>query len=535
VNVPVIDIVAADVRQAHLFSGKFQSLLTSATTKLWHLTLLLVLQATIHRQSEQVWRRLLPNLILTMKRNLLGLALAAVGLISNFDPVKTAVAGDRRASSLENIPEGWQTAAPRDEIRPQFSFNSKGGPEGKGSFVIESDSREGLDGYWTRTFPVKGGQHYRFSALRKLENVASPRRSATVRLVWQDDAGRSVLTDEPLVSTVLPGFARTAEPEFPADKATNARGWTEAAGVYRAPPKATRALVELHLQWAPKGKVEWSNVVLSETSAPAGRKVRLAAVHYRPKGGKVPMDNCQQFAALIEDAAKQRADLVVLPETLTYVGLGKSYADCAEPVPGPSTDYFGALAKKHNLYIVAGLLERDRHLVYNVAVLLQPDGKVAGKYRKVALPRSEISGGIAPGSDYPVFDTRFGKLGMMVCYDGFFPEVARHLAMRGAEVIAWPVWGCNPMLASARACENHVYLVSSTYEDISRNWMLTAVYDHEGKPIVKAEQWGTVVVAEVDLDQRLLWPSLGDFRAEIPRHRPLWGAEPKDGQAHKVK
>ena len=70
---------------------------------------------------------------------------------------------------------------------------------------------------------------------------------------------------------------------------------------------------------------------------------------------------------------------------------------------------------------------------------------------------------------------------MMVCYDGFFPEVARELTNRGAEVIAWPVWGCNPLLARARACENHVYLVSSTYEDVSRNWMISAVYDHDGE------------------------------------------------------
>jgi predicted amidohydrolase len=177
------------------------------------------------------------------------------------------------------------------------------------------------------------------------------------------------------------------------------------------------------------------------------------------------------------------------------------------------------------MYIVAGLLERDGHLIYNTSALVGPDGKLVGKYRKVTLPRGEVEGGITPGKEYPVFETRFGKVGMMICYDGFFPEVARELSKNGAEVIAWPVWGCNPLLGAARACENHVYVVSSTYTDVSSDWMISAVFGHDGKPLAQANDWGTIAVTEVDLNKPLYWHSLGDFQAQIERHRPVTPGE----------
>ena len=265
-----------------------------------------------------------------------------------------------------------------------------------------------------KTFSVTAGRHYRFSAWRRTENVAVPRRSVLARLLWRDDAGKEVQRREGVLTNFAKSVVATAEPEYPRDSSAGTDGWVEMSGVYQVPPGATQARVELHLLWAPNGNVEWSDVAFLPTEAPASRKVRLASVHYRPRSAKTPMDACRQFAPLIEEAARRKADLVVLGETLTYAGVGSSYAECADTIPGPSTDYFGDLAKKHELYVVAGLIERDRHQLFNVAVLIGPDGKVAGKYRKVCLPDGEYDKGMSPGSDYPVFDTRLGKIGMMI-------------------------------------------------------------------------------------------------------------------------
>ena len=415
--------------------------------------------------------------------------------------------------------QGWSLESPRDEIRPQFSTG------GQGSLIITHDQREGLDGWFQKSFDIQGGSWQRFEVKRKISGVSNPRQSCLVRISWQDKDGQMLRIDERPVNSDPKLPMPSAEPEYPNDGRTDAQGWTSVGGIYRSPSKAARAVVELHLQWAPGGRVEWRYAEFVQTKEPRARKVRLATVHYRPSG-KSPRQNCEEFAPHIAEAAKQHADLVVLGETVPSANVKAKPEELAEAIPGPSTRYFADLAKQHHLHIVLSIYERDAHLIYNTAVLLGPDGALIGKYRKVSLPPGEAAKGIAPGKDYPVFDTAFGKVGMMVCYDGFFPEVARELTKNGAEIIAWPVWGCNPKLAAARACENHVHVISSTFMEHNSGWMISAIYDHNGDPLATAPQWGTVAVAEVTLNQPYYGPyKLGDFRSMVPRHRPPVPAE----------
>ncbi|HIN54123.1 MAG TPA: carbon-nitrogen hydrolase family protein [Planctomycetes bacterium] len=445
-----------------------------------------------------------------MKYLLLGLiAFSVVGAVDARQPAETA------------LPAGWTTKTPRAEIAPEFAYLARGGPKGQGSLTISADNQEGLFGWFEKTFEIKGGQYYRFSALQRTRGVKLPRRTAVVRILWRDANGNKVRHNEPTPASYATGTLPPAEPEYPAIARDLPNGWREVAGIYRVPDKATHGIVELYYRWEARGKVEWCDVLLEPSTAPDPRTVKLATVHFKPIEGKTNLEKCQLFEPLIASAAKQGADIIVLPETLTYYHRGLKYADCAESIPGESTDYFGTLAKKYDLYIVAGLLERDGRLIYNVATLISPTGKMTGKYRKVTLPRGEIEGGITPGDEYPVFETRFGKVGMMICYDGFFPEVARELSNNGAEIICWPVWGCNPMLGAARACENHVFVISSTYTDVERNWMITAVYGRDGQVLTSAEKFGEVVITEVDLNRPLHWTSLGDFKAQLNSHRPV--------------
>ena len=236
--------------------------------------------------------------------------------------------------------DGWSLWSPRDEAKPDAVVSQTGGHNGKGSLILETGAGEQWIGCWTRTLPVEGGKHYQFSAWKKASAVATARRSVYARILWQDENGKPVSWEEPAKQGYAKGTVPRAEPEYPHVPDGAANEWIHCESTLRAPVKARQAKVELYLQWAANARVEWSDVALTTVPTPAPRKVRLATIHLQPKEGKNPADKPPQYAPLIAEAAKQKADLVVLGETLTYYGTGKSMAECAETVPGPSTEYW---------------------------------------------------------------------------------------------------------------------------------------------------------------------------------------------------
>ncbi|MBY0401519.1 carbon-nitrogen hydrolase family protein [Myxococcota bacterium] len=213
--------------------------------------------------------------------------------------------------------------------------------------------------------------------------------------------------------------------------------------------------------------------------------VTVAAVNFAPVHGEAKA-TVEKMAAQIEEAAAQGADLVVFPEG-ALLGC-QSCAECrrlagpcedcvasSQTVPGPASDAIARLARDHDLYVVFGLPERDARdgrKLYNAAAVVGPEG-VLGTYRKVHLGEPPwVTEGITftPGTALPLFPTRFGPIGVQICYDFWFnPELTRILALKGARLIVVPVGSFDApgrpdgmrATALARAQENLLHVVVS--------------------------------------------------------------------------
>jgi len=268
--------------------------------------------------------------------------------------------------------------------------------------------------------------------------------------------------------------------------------------------------------------------------------------------GPDPADNLKKAIARIGDAAKKGAQIVCLQE------LFRSQYFCqtedielfklAETIPGPTTETLARAARKHKVVILASLFEKRMAGVYhNTAVIIDEQGKITGKYRKMHIPDDPLyyeKFYFTPGDlGFQTHDTTFAKVGALVCWDQWFPEAARLTALSGSEFIFYPTaigWlpgeaeemnqaqhSAWETIQRAHAIANGVYVVVVNRvgrEGKLKFWGQSFVADPFGRIIAKASaDKEEVLVMDCDLDKieetRQNWPFLRDRRIDF--YKPL--------------
>ena len=245
------------------------------------------------------------------------------------------------------------------------------------------------------------------------------------------------------------------------------------------------------------------------------RILDLAVLQPPAPGGEIASQQLRRTAlARLEEAGTRGADIACLPEFLNVMGRPDGdwlnlppAAELLEPV--------AALAARHSMYVILPLLEQRSAGRFNCALIVDRQGQVVGRYDKTHLTASERERyGIVPGDTYPVFDLDFGRIGIMICYDGHFPEVSRILALHGAEIIFFPTLQRHLTAAlldaqvRTRAVDNGVYLARSSYgypDDVA--WTpgmmvgKSCIVDFEGAILADAGFRTGLCLQRIDLDR----------------------------------
>jgi len=192
------------------------------------------------------------------------------------------------------------------------------------------------------------------------------------------------------------------------------------------------------------------------------QKTRVAAISMNGLLGE-PGRVLDGIASWCQRAAAEKADLALFPELVVHGHCTPNTWELSEPVPdGPSVQRLAEIARQHRLVLAVGLSEKERDIVYNTHVLVGPGGYL-GKQRKLHLSRDEVNY-YKGGRDIVVFDAGKCKVGMIICYDNQFPEIARVLALRGAEVLLMPhaarfkPWKDTPESEAAARRHSHNFL-----------------------------------------------------------------------------
>lgn len=248
--------------------------------------------------------------------------------------------------------------------------------------------------------------------------------------------------------------------------------------------------------------------------------LKIAAVQMQPEYRK-PEQNLSDIVNYIRQAVTDGAQLIVFPECALSGYVFDSLDDAmpyAQTVPGEATGVILQQCREFGVHVVVGLLEKDSNRIYNSCILAGPGGLI-GCYRKCHLPFLGIDRFTSQGEEaFPVFPTAAGNIGMHICYDVTFPESARVMTLRGADIIVLPSnfpqgRGEKVLnyIVNARALENRVHMVAANRSGSERGTSfagLSKIVNTAGETLAQASPDGTEII-------------YGDVDIETARHKRL--------------
>ena len=218
----------------------------------------------------------------------------------------------------------------------------------------------------------------------------------------------------------------------------------------------------------------------------------------------------------VDQAADVRSDLVAFPEICNLLGASDPW-HAGEPLDGPTITAMSQKARENRIYIVCPLVTLEDGRYYNSSILLDRDGKIAGVYHKNFPTHGELDQGIMPGTETPVFETDFGRVGLCVCFDINYWEVGAGLCVNRAELVIWSSMWPGARMLTKWSIEfgfymGAIYSQQSTFVDVAGREIVSVkrdVTDRGGR--------APIVTASLDLDRRLL-----HHDRNIDRLKPLY-------------
>lgn len=375
---------------------------------------------------------------------------------------------------LELSPNFWSTHAPREALKPSFGSED-------GHLCIMGNNNPYIFGYWRMVIDLEEQYSaYKIRVKFKVSEIEDINLHVMNLVCWfKEDCADKSCPHDIISSFYCEGEYIIGENDF------------------KVPPGTKKAEIQLGLRYSKTGKVKWKEVSVFPASLPESRIIKVTTMKWRPYDKDSRKESLLDIAKILNKAGNLESDIVLLPEFTNLYNRNMPFEELAEEIPdGETCKIIREKAIEFKMNICVTMLEKCNDIIFNTAIIFDRKGCVIGKYRKVHLYwPEEMFYGESPGEDFPVFQLDIGKVGIMICYDSWFVEVARLLALKGAEIILFPNEGYEELIIPARAIDNRVYIAVSSLE------MPSMIVDPKGKLLAKTVDG--LISTPVDLNIRV--------------------------------